>query len=189
MDFHMSETSWFEQKTTTVGFVAGFLGGVTLGWIFSSSVFVNNSVKVVSNSIEYSKNESEEQKTFDPGSSDAEGDYKMVLIVRNDVDLGKGKIAAQCSHATLACFQKACEKIPVIVDEWFLGGQAKVICKCETDEDMELLRRKAKYQGLTTCLIRDAGRMKLGLSSKTVLGIGPAPSKLVNDIIRNLALY
>uniref|UniRef100_A0A0A9DCY0 peptidyl-tRNA hydrolase n=1 Tax=Arundo donax TaxID=35708 RepID=A0A0A9DCY0_ARUDO len=33
-------------------------------------------------------------------------DFKMVLVVRNDLKMGKGKIAAQCSHATLGLFKK-----------------------------------------------------------------------------------
>lgn len=28
-------------------------------------------------------------------------DIKMVLVVRNDLQMGKGKIGAQCGHATL----------------------------------------------------------------------------------------
>ncbi|CAF4626388.1 unnamed protein product, partial [Rotaria socialis] len=28
----------------------------------------------------------------DPGSSDAEGEYKLVLVVRNDLKMGHGKL-------------------------------------------------------------------------------------------------
>ncbi|CAF0819777.1 unnamed protein product [Rotaria sordida] len=188
-NIRMSQTSWFGGKTATVGLAAGFFGGLALGWIFSSSVFLNNSVKVVSNAFDFEKDQSVDDKNFDPGSSDAEGEYKLVLVVRNDLKMGHGKIAAQCSHATLACFQKACEKIPDVVDTWFSSGQAKVVCKCESDDDLEQLRRQAKFQGLTTCLIRDVGQTKIGSGRKTVLGIGPAPSRLINDMIRQLKIY
>ena len=43
---------------------------------------------------------------------------------------------SQCSHATLGCFQKACEQTPDAVDTWFSGGQAKVVCKCESADDL-----------------------------------------------------
>ncbi|CAF1215243.1 unnamed protein product [Rotaria magnacalcarata] len=188
-NIHMSQTSWFEEKTATAGLVAGFFGGLALGWIFSSSVFLNNSVKVVSNAFDFEKDQSSDEKCFDPGLSDAEGEYKLVLVVRNDLKMGQGKIAAQCSHATLACFQKACEKIPDAVDTWFFGGQAKVVCKCESDDDLEQLRRQAKFKGLTTCLVRDVGQTKVDAGRRTVLGIGPAPSRLINDIIRQLKIY
>jgi len=185
----MSQTSWFGEKTATAGLVAGFFGGLALGWLFSSSVFVNNSVKVVPNAFDFCRNEREEERNVDPGASDAEGEYKLVLVVRNDLRMGRGKVAAQCSHATLACFQKSLEKIPHIVDTWFAGGQAKVVCRCDSADDLEYLRREAKDRGLTTCLIRDADRTRIEAGCRTVLGIGPAPSRLVNDIIRHLRLY
>ncbi|CAF0930297.1 unnamed protein product [Adineta steineri] len=185
----MTQSSLYGEKVATAGLVAGFFGGLALGWLFSSSVFVSNSVKVVANSFDFEKDQCEDDKSFDPGSSEAEGEYKLVLVVRNDLKMAQGKVAAQCSHATLACFQKACEKIPRIVDSWFSGGQAKVVCKCESDDDIEYLRRQAKFKGLTTCLIREAGRTKIGLGHRTVLGIGPAPSYLINEITRHLKLY
>ncbi len=45
-------------------------------------------------------------------------------------------LISQCSHATLGCFQKACEQTPDAVDTWFSGGQAKVVCKCESADDL-----------------------------------------------------
>lgn len=33
--------------------------------------------------------------------------HKMVLVVRNDLGMGKGKMAAQCCHAAVMCYQKA----------------------------------------------------------------------------------
>ena len=36
---------------------------------------------------------------------------KMVLVVRNDLKMGKGKVAAQCSHATLVSL--------CVVSRWF----------------------------------------------------------------------
>jgi PTH2 family peptidyl-tRNA hydrolase len=34
-------------------------------------------------------------------------DVKMVLATRNDLGMGKGKIGAQCGHATLGSYQQA----------------------------------------------------------------------------------
>jgi peptidyl-tRNA hydrolase len=46
----------------------------------------------------------------------------------------------------LGCFQKACEKMPDAVDTWFSGGQAKVVCKCETaDELYEKFSKKVSF--------------------------------------------
>ncbi|CAF2590552.1 unnamed protein product [Rotaria sp. Silwood2] len=176
-DFLMNEVPWFNEKNVIAGLLAGFFGGLALGWLFSSSVFVSNNVKVISNAFDSGRDERDDETSFEPGCSDSEGEYKV------------SKVAAQCSHATLGCFQKACEQAPDAVDTWFSGGQAKVVCKCESTDDLENLRLQAKRKGLTTCLIRDAGRTQIEPGSKTVLGIGPAPSKLINEITRHLKLY
>jgi len=36
--------------------------GLALGWLFSSSVFVNNSVKVVSNAFDFEKDQCEDER-------------------------------------------------------------------------------------------------------------------------------
>ncbi|CAF0936153.1 unnamed protein product [Didymodactylos carnosus] len=180
---------WFEDKNAVVGLVAGFLGGLTLGWLFSSSIFVKSSVRVISNASDTGKDEREDEKSFEPGCSDADDEYKLVLVVRNDLKMGKGKVAAQCSHATLGCFQKACDQTPDAVDEWYIMGQPKIVVKCESADELEELRLQAKRKGLVTCLIRDAGRTQIEPGSKTVLGIGPAPSRTINDITKHLKLY
>jgi PTH2 family peptidyl-tRNA hydrolase len=33
-------------------------------------------------------------------------DVKMVLVVREDLKMGKGKIGAQCGHATLGAYKQ-----------------------------------------------------------------------------------
>jgi peptidyl-tRNA hydrolase, PTH2 family len=37
-------------------------------------------------------------------------ELKMVLLVRNDLGMSKGKIAAQCSHAAVGCYQASQSK-------------------------------------------------------------------------------
>ncbi len=61
----------------------------------------------------------------------------MVLVVRNDLKMGKGKAAAQCSHATLGCYKKAM-KFPRILKNWEYMGQAKIALKVETETEMYL---------------------------------------------------
>jgi hypothetical protein len=40
--------------------------------------------------------------------------HKMVLCVRTDLKMGKGKIAAQCGHAVLGSYKQALRKTPGI---------------------------------------------------------------------------
>ena len=40
-----------------------YILGLALGWLFSSSVFLNNSVKVVSNAFDFEKDACEDERT------------------------------------------------------------------------------------------------------------------------------
>ncbi len=56
--------------------------------------------------------ESEESEDEGEVSDNVSGHLKMVLVVRNDLKMGKGKAAAQCSHAAVAAYKMAKAKSP-----------------------------------------------------------------------------
>ena len=49
----------------------------------------------------------------------------MVLVIRKDLKMGKGKAAAQCAHAAVASY-KIGLKYPEILSAWEDCGQMKV---------------------------------------------------------------
>ena len=55
-------------------------------------------------------------------------DSKLVLLVRTDLKMGKGKVAAQCAHAAVAAY-KAALRHPNILKAWERGGQTKITLK------------------------------------------------------------
>ncbi|GAA5973659.1 hypothetical protein JCM11641_005066 [Rhodosporidiobolus odoratus] len=120
----------------------------------------------------------------------AEGDEpcKLVLVVRSDLNMTKGKIAAQCGHATLACYKSLVRSNPALVQHWERTGQAKIAVKCESEEDLQLLEASAKSLGLCARSIQDAGRTQVDPGTTTVLGIGPAPVRVVNQVTSHLRL-
>jgi PTH2 family peptidyl-tRNA hydrolase len=65
--------------------------------------------------------------------------YKMVLVIRTDLKMTKGKVAAQCSHATLAAY-KACMKGSKSQLDWLrrweADGQAKITLKVDSESDL-----------------------------------------------------
>ncbi|PWN40856.1 peptidyl-tRNA hydrolase II [Ceraceosorus guamensis] len=113
---------------------------------------------------------------------------KLVLIVRTDLKMDKGKIAAQCGHATLACYKTMMAANPDIVRQWERIGQAKVALKCSSEEEMRRLEESAKALNLCARSIRDAGRTQVAAGSRTVLGIGPGPVKLIDQVTGHLKL-
>ncbi|KAK6429701.1 hypothetical protein LTR95_014151 [Oleoguttula sp. CCFEE 5521] len=127
-----------------------------------------------------------ELKTF-PGNTE---ECKLVLVVRNDLGMTKGKIAAQCSHATLACYKAMIRADPShpVLRQWERMGQAKIALKVDSEEDMLMLQAQAVSLGLCAQVIHDAGRTQIASGSATVLGIGPAPKSKIDEVTSHLKL-
>ncbi|KAK2735222.1 hypothetical protein FQN57_001327 [Myotisia sp. PD_48] len=116
-------------------------------------------------------------------------EVKMVLVVRTDLGMGKGKIAAQCSHATLACYKYSSSKMQnsSILKRWERGGQAKVALQTKCEEDLLLFQAQAISLGLCAQVIQDAGRTQIASGSRTVLGI-LGPKSVVDTVTGHLKL-
>jgi len=117
------------------------------------------------------------------------GPYKMVLLVRTDIGMHKGKAAAQCAHAALACYKKGIKTKPENVKAWEATGQTKICLKVENEEAMLNLAGVAKVHGLTWSIIRDAGRTQVEAGTMTVLGLGPDKVDTIDKITGHLKLY
>ncbi|KAF5667650.1 PTH2 family peptidyl-tRNA hydrolase [Fusarium heterosporum] len=133
----------------------------------------------------------EEKK--EPVVKDNGEECKLVLVVRTDLGMTKGKIAAQCSHATLACYKALVRAAPnsvqaQILKRWERLGQAKIAVQVKSQAEILELQRKARSLGLTAEVIQDAGRTQIEAGSMTVLGVGPAPRSLVDQVTGGLKL-
>ncbi|CAG0902627.1 unnamed protein product, partial [Cyprideis torosa] len=115
--------------------------------------------------------------------------YKLVLVVRNDLKMGKGKAAAQCCHATLACYQKAQLMAPEFLHSWEEDGQPKVVVKADDQEALKDVVARARALGLVVSTIRDAGHTQVAPGTVTVAGVGPGPAHLVDDVTRQFKLF
>jgi len=115
---------------------------------------------------------------------------KLVLVVRTDLGMGKGKIAAQCSHATLACYTYFLSHAPKspILRRWQSLGQAKVAVQCKNEEELLTLQAQALSLGLCARIIHDAGRTQIASGTATVLGVGPGPKSVVDMVTGGLKL-
>ncbi|GAW15025.1 hypothetical protein ANO14919_044330 [Xylariales sp. No.14919] len=135
------------------------------------------------------------QTTANPGGNPNE-ECKLVLVVRTDLGMTKGKIAAQCSHATLACYKtlsRSAARQPTsaeakILQRWERLGQAKIAVQVKSQDELLTLMGKARGLGVTAEVIQDAGRTQIDPGSLTVLGVGPAPKSLVDQITGGLKL-
>lgn len=130
----------------------------------------------------------EDIKQLQAHDDKARGELKMVLVVRTDLKMTKGKIGAQCAHAALACYRQSSELKPKITRSWVRWGQAKVALQVKTETELFELKRQALERGIVACVIRDAGRTQIAAGSATVLGIGPAPKSEIDRVTGHLKL-
>jgi len=103
--------------------------------------------------------------------------------------MGKGKIAAQCSHAAVKCYQRALEIDQTNLDLWEATGCTKICLKFDGDEtELKKLEAKANALGVVTGLICDAGHTQVARGTFTVLGLGPAPIDKIDEVTGHLKL-
>ena len=140
--------------------------------------------------------ESEEEYEVNSLSlNDIPGEVRMALVIRQDLGMQKGKIAAQCCHAALGCYRMIATDPsrssynPTMVNRWLRGGQAKITLKCPNKDVMDELYAKAISLGVNAIVIHDAGRTQIAAGSATVLGLGPAPKAVLDQITGELKLY
>ena len=117
-----------------------------------------------------------------------DGEYKMVIVVRKDIKLSPGKMAAQVAHAAVTCSLRAKEKKRKWMKKWMDGGQKKVVVKVESINHLKELMMAARELDLPVALITDAGHTELPPGTITCLGIGPGPENLIDAVTGNLTL-
>jgi len=111
--------------------------------------------------------------------------YKMVILVRNDLGMGKGKIAAMCAHAsTEATMKSRKDKIT----NWRKQGMTKIILRVNSEEELIQYKKKAQRLRLNTSLIKDAGRTQVKPGTKTCLAIGPDEENKIDKITGKLSM-
>ena len=120
--------------------------------------------------------------------SQEEFKYKQVIVVRTDLEMGKGKLAAQVGHAAVSAAEEARKKHPEWWQAWLKEGQCKVAVKVKSLTELLELEKDAIQMKLPHSLITDRGLTQLPPSTVTCLGIGPAPSIQIDKITGKLPL-
>ncbi len=112
-------------------------------------------------------------------------EYKQVILVRADLKLPKGKMAAQAAHASV---EAAFNSDKANVAEWRAQGQKKVVLKVKDEKELLEFVNLAKDEGLKTALITDAGRTVIAPGTKTCLGIGPDEEEKIDSVTGKLKM-
>lgn len=110
---------------------------------------------------------------------------KQVIVMRTDLKMGKGKIAAQACHASLNSYKRASKRS---IKQWEAFGQKKVVLKVSSEQELLKLYYIVKENGLPCALITDAGHTQIDPATKTCIGIGPSRDSEVDRLTGHLKL-
>lgn len=113
---------------------------------------------------------------------------KMALVVRSDLKMGKGKIASQCSHAAIMCYQESMYNNGDTLRNWVLTGQPKIVLKVDSVEQLQEVFERAVDEGVLAKGVLDAGKTQLEPGTETVIGIGPDAAEKIDKIVGHLKL-
>jgi PTH2 family peptidyl-tRNA hydrolase len=131
-------------------------------------------------------------------------DVKQVIVVRKDLNMRKGKIAAQAAHASMAVlldmmqvnieglYEKRTLIIPndTALQQWLNVEFKKICVSVDSEEKLLELYHEAKELGIPCSLITDNGRTEFaGVKTNTCIAIGPDYSERVDLVTKHLPLF
>lgn len=117
--------------------------------------------------------------------------YKQAVVVRTDIRMSSGKLAAQVAHAAVTCVLEMLRsggRYAEWVRAWEEQGQKKVVLRVQDLESLVRVYEAAVREGLPACIVRDAGLTELEPGTVTCIGVGPAPEELVDRVTGSLRL-
>ena len=108
---------------------------------------------------------------------------KQVIVMRADLKMGKGKIAAQSAHASVAALEKVATHT---FNEWISTGMKKVVLRVKDLDELLVCRRNAQDAGIVNALVEDAGLTVVEPGTITCLGIGPDNEEKIDSVTGHL---
>ncbi|KAG1346617.1 peptidyl-tRNA hydrolase 2, mitochondrial [Cocos nucifera] len=174
------EERWLAASLRPENFIPGLVIGFFLG-LFIDLTASNRSNSKGKSSFPSGKN----QSVVSCGNGE---ELKMVLVVRQDLRMGAGKIASQCSHAATGMYSEMLQSHRSLLRQWEQCGQPKIVLSCKNQQEMNKLKEAADRCGLPTFVVADAGRTQVQAGSRTVLAIGPGRKADIDSVTGKLRL-
>lgn len=137
---------------------------------------------------------------------------KQVIVVRKELKMRAGKMAAQCCHASMAFltrdgrieqeypsgdydfywleFRKDISKKHYqAINHWLKNSFKKVVCYVNSEEELLELFERAKAKGMIAHLVEDNGATEFnGVKTNTCIAIGPDLDENFEGLTNHLPL-
>jgi PTH2 family peptidyl-tRNA hydrolase len=114
--------------------------------------------------------------------------YKMVIVMRTDLNMSIGKMIAQACHAAVSCSEECKRTQTKHWRRWRDEGAKKVALQGDSFEELEELAQKAEELNVTYVLIQDAGHTEVAPGTTTCIGIGPHQEQFIDKVTGRLPL-
>ena len=117
-------------------------------------------------------------------------EFKQVILIRQDLKMPKGKIAAQAAHASVDAVLKltSSSEGKTILKSWRFEGMKKIALKISDEKELYKYIQQAKDKGLTTSIITDAGKTVVAPGTVTCGAIGPGTESNIDEITEKIPL-
>ncbi|KAG5562530.1 hypothetical protein RHGRI_005306 [Rhododendron griersonianum] len=176
------EREWFAVSFKPENFIPGLVIGFILGMFLDLSKPPKRSSSSTTTSTNTSNRLLGKHQQQRMAALDSYEELKMVLVVRQDLKMGAGKIASQCAHAATGLYSELVHSQRSLLRQWELCGQPKIVVTCKNQQEMNKLKEAAEGIGLPTFVVADAGRTQVSAGSKTVLAVGPGSKASVDSV-------
>ena len=120
---------------------------------------------------------------------------KQVIVMRKDLNMRKGKLVAQGSHASISHLLNHFKSGKTFVDMteaeqfWYMNKFRKICCYVESEEHLMQLYQQALDANLPARLVEDEGLTEFnGVKTRTCIAIGPAEDERIDVITGKLPL-
>jgi len=114
--------------------------------------------------------------------------YKQCIVIRGDLKLSVGKLCVQAAHAAVSSAESARHKKPLWYRRWLSESQKKVVLVVEDESGLEALLAKAAGLKIPASKVVDMGLTEIPPNTWTCVGIGPAPTEILDKVTGNLPL-
>lgn len=131
---------------------------------------------------------------------------KQIIVMRKDLNMRKGKIAAQAGHAVLSVILKKLNMLnqffwsveqdrivfegDEVLDDWFTNSYTKICLYVNSEQELLDLKEKADSLGFVTSLIKDNGTTEFnGVPTYTCIAFEPLPAEKIDILTKDLPLY
>lgn len=132
---------------------------------------------------------------------DSHDEVTMYLVVRADLKMSKGKIAAQAGHA-VQLTMRAVEHVArnsfslgrpnsndgAWLKTWEAASFPKIVLRVDSAEELDALAERLDDAGMVFAKVVDEGRTEIAEGTVTALGIQPTPRGRLTELVGHLRL-